>query len=143
MSCQMGTGSSKVGSFAKCTAQSARKAVIWVSVSCSILEARKFISSVDGESSLQSISSGRSGHEITTISGGGSGSRGSLALCSASRKASGKVGRSMVDTKLSWNAGVSFLISMVIFLCISVHLAFPENEKGRSQMNESTATGLR
>ena len=53
-----------------------------------------------------------------------------------------KAGRSMVETKLSLNAGVSFLISMVIFFCISVHLAFAENEKGRLQMNESTATGL-
>jgi len=35
----------------------------------------------------------------------------------------------MVDTKLSLNAGVSFLISMVIFLCKFAHLAFAENEK--------------
>ena len=39
-------------------------------------------------------------------------------------------------------AGVSFRISIVIFFCIYVHLAFAENKKGRSQMNESTATGL-
>lgn len=48
----------------------------------------------------------------------------------------------MLTFNISQNASV-FKELAVIKVCISVHLAFAENEKGRSQMNASTAIGLR